>query len=79
MSLDEDLGNFLSRYDLPTENIIVKPSDRIPIFQNAPSILEQLPEGIRENAFYLSKFYLSAAVGLFDAALNYLWDLFPNP
>lgn len=28
----------------------------------------------RQRAYYLTKFTVAIAVGLFDGALNYLWD-----
>jgi len=72
--LDKSLGNFLERSSLPIEGVIVDLNDRAPIFQNAETIIQNLPEEIRKDSFYLSKFFLSSAVGLFDASLNYLWD-----
>ena len=39
-----------------------------------PTILESLTEEQRSVAVYVSKFVAACAVGLFDAALNYLWN-----
>ncbi|MFF9101480.1 hypothetical protein ACF1AU_12990 [Streptomyces rubrogriseus] len=36
--------------------------------------LEVLSEPQRQNSLYLSKFFAAVSAGLFDAALNYLWD-----
>jgi len=39
-----------------------------------PAVLETLARGKRAESAYLSKFLAAVAAGLFDAALNYLWD-----
>jgi hypothetical protein len=39
-----------------------------------PIITEFLTSEQRDNAHYISKFIASCSVGLFDAALNYLWN-----
>lgn len=42
--------------------------------QNLPLTLQQLSESTKRDATYLSKFVASSAIGLYDAALNYLWN-----
>jgi hypothetical protein len=44
------------------------------VFQNSLKALSRLPEHKRETSIYISKFLAATASGLFDAALNYLWD-----
>jgi len=59
---------------LPTENIFVEVPERSKVFLNIEGVLEQVPRDQRNNSIYLSKFLAATASGLFDAALNYLWD-----
>ena len=47
---------------------------RRPVFQNVPTVLASLTDDQRLAAVYISKFVAACAVGLFDAALNYLWN-----
>ena len=39
-----------------------------------PSILENMPQEYKTNARYLSKFVAGAAIGLYDASLNFVWN-----
>ncbi|NMC68219.1 MAG: hypothetical protein GYA61_08345 [Spirochaetales bacterium] len=59
---------------LPTENIFVPVIERFKVFKNINVVIEKLAENQRSNSLYLSKFLAATASGLFDAALNYLWD-----
>lgn len=70
-------ASFLSvvnSYGLPSQNIFVDVPERAMVFRNVDAVLYQLREEQRSNSIYLSKFLAAAASGLFDAALNYLWD-----
>jgi hypothetical protein len=55
------LAGYLSDLGLPTQRVLEQ-------------TLEVLPYDERAKAYYLSKFSVAVAVGLFDAALNFLWD-----
>lgn len=65
---------FLERFGLPTDNIIALPQDRAIIMQALPGFLQSINPEIKKDARYLSKFVAGAAIGLFDASLNYVWD-----
>lgn len=65
---------YLARLDLPTENIIASISERQTIESNLPKFLASLPQEVKRDARYLSKFVAGAAIGLFDASLNYVWN-----
>lgn len=66
--------NQLAKVDLPSKNIFNEIKERAAIFKNIESVLEELPLEKRQNSIYLSKFLAAAMSGLFDAALNYLWN-----
>lgn len=69
--------NFLSvveSYGLPSQNIFVGVPARATVFKNVDAVLTHLAEEQKSNSVYLSKFLAATASGLFDAALNYLWD-----
>lgn len=59
---------------LPSENIIASIEERENIMNMLPSLIQKLPSEQKRNATYLSRFVAGAAIGLFDAALNYVWD-----
>lgn len=59
---------------LPVHDVLYPISERRNIINALESALEVLPIDQREKAYYLTKFTVAVAVGLFDGALNYLWD-----
>jgi hypothetical protein len=65
---------YLASEGLPSEGIFVPAKDRQHVLANLRAAIEELPEEYRPRALYLSKFAAAVTVGLFDAALNYLWD-----
>ena len=65
---------YLNSFKLPTDNIIATPDERNRIMMALPEFISSLPEEIRKDARYLSKFIAGAAVGLFDASLNFVWN-----
>lgn len=73
-ALSEPLANFLVYVGLPTENIFSPIDERRRIICSLESVLEILPLDKRAKAEYLSKFVVSITVGLFDGALNFLWN-----
>ncbi len=69
-----ELNNYLTQLGLPSENIIAEIAERKVIGSNLPSFISNLDPAIKQDARYLSKFTVAAAVGLFDASLNYIWN-----
>ncbi len=65
---------YLQQFDLPTDNIIASTSERSIIASNLPSFLSTLSAESKRDARYLSKFVGATSIGLFDAALNYVWN-----
>lgn len=77
VQLQEFEGNllrFLESQELPSEGIFVHIPERINVFKNIEGVIAQIRKEEKENSIYLSKFIAGVASGLFDAALNYLWD-----
>lgn len=75
--LATDLSKFeeyLDHLGLPTENIIAEINERQVIEKNLPAFIDSLPAETKRDARYLSKFVAGAAIGLFDASLNYVWN-----
>ena len=68
------LTSYLDQVGLPSDNVLVPFDNRRPVFLNMPTVLGALKADQRSTAAYISKFAAACAVGLFDAALNYLWD-----
>ena len=64
----------LGNVGLPTENIFVPIKERIAVFSNADSLLDRISPEKKSEAIYVSKFFAAVGAGLFDAALNYIWD-----
>jgi hypothetical protein len=64
----------IERFGLPTESVVVAVRERERLLRNTPDVLEQLNDDQRGRAAYIAKMMLAASVGLFDAALNYLWN-----
>jgi hypothetical protein len=65
---------YLEYLGLPADNIIADIKERGVIENNLPAFIESLDDETRKNARYLSKFVAGAAIGLFDASLNYVWN-----
>ena len=66
--------NYLNQFGLPTDNIIASTDQRLIVSNNLTQFLNTIPNEEKKNARYLSKFIGATAIGLFDAALNYLWN-----
>lgn len=65
---------FIAQHGLPTKNVLVPVSERVKVFGNVEDVLQLLELEHKQKSIYVSKFIAAAASGLFDAALNYLWD-----
>lgn len=68
------LVTFLEQHNLPSDGIFVGVPERIIVFKNLGSVIDQIAPQEKQQSLYLSKFIAGVASGLFDAALNYLWD-----
>lgn len=66
--------NTLKSFNLPTESIFIPIDQRLIVFKMMRDVLADVRPEQRPQSIYLSKFAAAVAVGLFDAALNYLWD-----
>ncbi|MDA1577244.1 hypothetical protein PDJ96_14850 [Bacillus cereus group sp. BY17LC] len=65
---------YLQELGLPHEGIIAPDSERNTMQMILPQTIQQLSPQTKKDAVYLSKFVASSAIGLHDAALNYLWN-----
>lgn len=73
-AFNQPLANLLTHIGLPTENILSPIHERRKVIFSLESTLDILPYEDRQKAVYLSKFTVAVSVGLFDGALNFLWD-----
>ncbi|MCD8411076.1 hypothetical protein [Tenacibaculum finnmarkense] len=73
-AFNEPLSNLLNHIGLPTENILSPIEERRKVIFALESCIEILPFEERQKSVYLSKFTVAVSVGLFDGALNFLWD-----
>jgi hypothetical protein len=67
-------SQYLRQFGLPTNNVIATTEERRIVTINLPAFLDALPPEEKRDARYLSKFVGATAIGLFDAALNYVWN-----
>lgn len=66
--------DFLKGEGLPTVGIIASEDERRRILVLIPDIIAPISFEKRSNSNYLSKFIAASSAGLFDAALNYVWN-----
>jgi hypothetical protein len=71
---EEGLLQAIKGYGLPWDDILVSVDERAIVFNNAPAVIKKMPVERRIDSVYISKSLAAVAAGLFDAALNYLWD-----
>lgn len=70
----QKITEFLTNLGLPSDNIIATNKERAIINQTLPDYISQLPTELKKDARYLSKFVVGAGFGLFDYALNSIWN-----
>jgi hypothetical protein len=70
----QNFESYLQELGLPHEGIIASSRERKLMGTNLPEAIQELTPQSKRNAVYLSKFVASSAIGLYDAALNYLWN-----
>ena len=68
----------LSAVGLPSDRVFVEVEERHAMLSNVPGVLTGLPGDTLGRSHYISKMIAATTVGLFDAALNYLWDELVN-
>lgn len=71
--IDQRINEVVTYLNLPDKNIVQKVSERAKVFRNLEDVVNEISSN-KESMIYLSKFVYAIADGLFDAALNYLWD-----
>lgn len=64
----------LQQVGLPDDRVFVEVGERQTMLSNMPAVLAELDAETLGRSHYISKMIAASAVGLFDAALNYLWD-----
>jgi hypothetical protein len=72
--LSAGLTQYLLDLGLPTDSVLVAPAERMRVLNNVPAVVGDLQAEQRARAYYISKFIAACGVGLFDAALNFLWN-----
>ena len=70
----EGLIRYLTYLGLPAESVLVKTDERAKVIRNLPDVVADLTSEQRDRAMYISKFVAACGAGLFDAALNFLWN-----
>ena len=65
---------YLGDLGLPTQNVLVPTAERQRVISNLPEVIALIDHARRGEALYLSKFIAACGAGLFDAALNFVWD-----
>lgn len=73
-SFTAGLTRYLESLNLPSDRVLVQVAEREKVFVNLPDVVNLLTEELRRNAVYISKFVAACGAGLFDAALNFMWD-----
>ncbi len=68
------LTTYLGELGLPTQQVLVEVSERTKVIQNLPAVITLVDPEQRTTSIYLSKFIAACGAGLFDAALNFIWD-----
>lgn len=68
------LTGYLAGLGLPREGVLVVPAERQRVLSNLPDLVDDLDADQRAEALYISKFIAACGAGLFDAALNFIWD-----
>lgn len=71
---ENGLKKYLVTLGLPQEKVLVSTDERKKVILNLESVINQLDPLIKGKSIYLSKFVAAVCSGLFDAALNFVWD-----
>ncbi|ARH18330.1 hypothetical protein N0002_05500 [Pseudomonas aeruginosa] len=68
------LTGYLNHLGLPTNNVLVPVHERQRVIGNLPDVINSIDLSKRAESLYISKFIAACGAGLFDAALNFIWD-----
>lgn len=68
------LSTYLTELGLPNHNVLVPVPERSRVINNLPEVINLVDSRQRSSSIYLSKFIAACGAGLFDAALNFIWD-----
>lgn len=71
--VDQQVTGMLVAMGLPTEGVLMPLEERQIAIGNAPAVVQRLGDSAG-TALYISKFIAACAAGLFDAALNFIWN-----
>lgn len=71
---ENNIKVFLNYNSLPVEGIFSEIPQRAAVINNVNMAISDIDIINRQNAVYISKFIAAVSSGLFDAALNYLWN-----
>lgn len=71
---EQVLSLAMKEFGLPAEGVLVAFEQRLRVLNNFRDAMGPLDPAQRARSMYLSKFMAAVGAGLFDAALNYLWD-----
>lgn len=74
LDFEKALLSFINEQGLPTETVLVDMGQRQVVIRNIETVLDRIDDERLGKSVYISKFIAATASGLFDAALNYLWD-----
>lgn len=69
-----ELTRYLEAQGLPHDQVLVAVNERQRIISNLPEVIGCIDPVKRSSSIYLSKFVAACGAGLFDAALNFMWD-----
>jgi hypothetical protein len=70
----EGFRSYLTGLGLPVDGVLVAADERAKVLANAPDLVALLDVSQLAEAMYVSKFIAACGAGLFDAALNFVWD-----
>lgn len=73
-SFQHGLTRYLDVLGLPSDNVLVGIAERGRVLSNLPDVVNSLSPDSRLRSHYVSKFVAAVGAGLFDAALNFVWD-----
>ena len=73
-SFQQGLTRYLDVLGLPSSNVLVDITERGRVLLNLPDVVNSLSPDSRLRSHYVSKFVAAVGAGLFDAALNFVWD-----
>lgn len=65
---------FLDQHGFPMQSILVPVNERLRVLQNFEAVVISLSDEKKQKSIYISKFIAATSSGLFDAALNFLWN-----